>query len=189
MHLVTCSKRAYGAAASLSRGLVADGASAMSAERDELHALDARVERAVRAGLFGRPGTARWMAGRGITGMASRRSRNSRMQTREAYIVVPAGMLAIIVPGAVYRVEHRLLPSLDAELEKMDTWRPPTTCRVFDRNGEKIDEFALVRRFWVDIDELPASRAVLVAAEDRRFFAHNGGLGRHHSGCLGQPAG
>lgn len=84
-------------------------------------------------------------------------------------------VVLVIVSVVVGLAWLRLGPALDAQLEGMETWRPPTTCRVLDRHGDVIDEFALVRRTWVPIDTLPDMVwQAVVSAEDRRFFEHNG---------------
>lgn len=84
-------------------------------------------------------------------------------------------VFALIAPGVQHRVDAELLPMLDARLEGLDTWRPPTLVRVLDQEGATVDEFALVRRTWVDLDTLPeVAWQAVVAAEDRRFFVHHG---------------
>lgn len=84
-------------------------------------------------------------------------------------------LLFLLVPAGQAWVRTELVPSLDEELQQLDTWRPPTVCRVFDRHGEPFDEFALVRRDWIDIEELPdVAWQAVVAAEDRRYFEHGG---------------
>jgi penicillin-binding protein 1A len=80
-----------------------------------------------------------------------------------------------LMPGLEHRFEHELVPDLDQELEGIDSWRPPTSVRVYDKGGEEIDAFSLVRREWLSIDEVaPAMWQAVVSAEDRRFFDHRG---------------
>ena len=84
-------------------------------------------------------------------------------------------LLIVVIPAAERRWINEIVPGLDLELEGLDTWRPPTVCTVFDDEGVEIDQFALVRRFWVPIEDLPdVAWQAIVAAEDRRFFEHNG---------------
>lgn len=84
-------------------------------------------------------------------------------------------LCTVILPGIQHRVETELLPSLDAELDALETWRPPTVCRSLDVHGDPFDEFALVRREWTPIQDLPpVAWQAVVAAEDRRFFRHAG---------------
>jgi penicillin-binding protein 1A len=94
---------------------------------------------------------------------------------RTARTVLLLFVLAILLPGLYHRYTSELLPSLDAELSKLDTWRPPTVCRSLDVHGDVFDEFALFRREWMPITEMPpAMWQAVVAAEDRRFFDHGG---------------
>ncbi|HMV67582.1 MAG TPA: PBP1A family penicillin-binding protein [Myxococcota bacterium] len=84
-------------------------------------------------------------------------------------------LLTVVLPGIQHRVETELIPSLDAELSELETWRPPTVCRSLDVHGDAFDEFALVRREWMPIHDLPpVAWQAVVAAEDRRFFEHAG---------------
>jgi penicillin-binding protein 1A len=84
-------------------------------------------------------------------------------------------LLTIVLPGIQDRIDNELIPSLDAELAELETWRPPTVCRSYDIHGDAFDEFSLVRREWMPITELPdAAWQAIVAAEDRRFFVHPG---------------
>jgi penicillin-binding protein 1A len=84
-------------------------------------------------------------------------------------------MFTIVAPGIQHRIDTELLPSLDIELAQLETWRPPTTCRSYDVHGDPFDEFSLVRREWMPIHQLPdVAWQAIVAAEDRRFFEHNG---------------
>ncbi len=88
---------------------------------------------------------------------------------------IPLLVFSWVLPGLQYRFVNEVVPDLDVELQGIDTWRPPTVCRVFDHQGDQIDEFALVRREWLPIEELPdLVWQAVVAAEDRRFFEHNG---------------
>ena len=88
-------------------------------------------------------------------------------------VVVVVGL--VVLPGLQHRIEAELLPLLDAELVRLEHWRPPTVVRVLDRRGDELDRFAVVRREWVDLDTLPdVAWQAIVAAEDRRFFDHAG---------------
>lgn len=84
-------------------------------------------------------------------------------------------LFAALLGAALTWVDRVLIPALDAELVGLESWRPPTTVRVLDKDGQVVDRFFLVRRIWVPIDELPAALLdAVVAAEDRRFFHHAG---------------
>ncbi|MCB9683265.1 MAG: PBP1A family penicillin-binding protein [Alphaproteobacteria bacterium] len=84
-------------------------------------------------------------------------------------------LLAVGLPSAEAVLRDKVVPELDQRLTGIDDWRPPTVVRVFAKGGDQVDEFALVRREWVDIDDLPdVAWQAIVAAEDRRFFEHGG---------------
>jgi penicillin-binding protein 1A len=54
-------------------------------------------------------------------------------------------------------------------------YRPPTATRVFAWDGELIGEFGTERRIIVPYDEIPpVVRNAFLAAEDKRFFVHQG---------------
>ena len=92
----------------------------------------------------------------------------------------PRALLPGLVAGGLAIVAHQvalqwLVPGLDAELDGLETWRPPTTVEVMDGAGAVGDRFSMVRREWVPIDELPPPLLdAVVVAEDRRFFEHGG---------------
>jgi penicillin-binding protein 1A len=82
---------------------------------------------------------------------------------------------ALLLPGVDHRVDAELVPWLDSRLAGLDTWRPPTQVRLMDAEGRPFDAFALVRRTWVDLEDLPdVAWQAVVASEDRRFFDHGG---------------
>lgn len=81
-------------------------------------------------------------------------------------------VLLVGVPGAAWLA---VLPTLDAVLAPLDSYRPATMVEVEDRWGHRIDRYADERRVWVSLEELPRAliQAVL-AAEDRRYWDHPG---------------
>ena len=82
---------------------------------------------------------------------------------------------ALVVVAAAVGARSLLIPWLDAELAPIETWQPPTTVQVFDREGEVVDAFSLVRRVWVPVEDVdPLLIDAIVAAEDRRFYDHHG---------------
>ncbi len=93
-------------------------------------------------------------------------------------------VLTTLLGGAAYWwLWKNILGELPSDLTTYQSWRPPTTCRVYAANGDLVDEFYVERRVWVDIDTLPDHVwQAFVAAEDRRFFEHPGvdalGIGR-----------
>lgn len=71
--------------------------------------------------------------------------------------------------------ERTILATLPEDLAGYRDWRPPTVVTVLADDGTPIDEFYVERRIWVDLDELPDHVwQAFVAAEDRRFFEHEG---------------
>ncbi len=80
-----------------------------------------------------------------------------------------------LLPGLDIRFRAEVVPALDARLAVLQDFRPPTLCRVFDEDGQPFDAFAIVRREWVPLAEVPdVVWKAVVAAEDRRFFRHHG---------------
>ena len=62
-------------------------------------------------------------------------------------------------------------------------YRPTEGGRIYDQNGDKIGNLAIVRRINVPIDKVPKHvLQAYIATEDKRFFDHNGidwiGVGR-----------
>lgn len=83
--------------------------------------------------------------------------------------------LALMMSAATVQHVVAWIPVLDARLDALEDWRPTSTCRVYDHQGDLVDEFMVLRRRWVDLADLPdAVWQAAVAAEDRRFFQHVG---------------
>jgi 1A family penicillin-binding protein len=60
-------------------------------------------------------------------------------------------------------------------IEQLRGFRPSEGSRVLDRNGTPLGRLAYVRRINVPLDRMPRHvRAAFIAAEDRRFFYHDG---------------
>ncbi len=92
-------------------------------------------------------------------------------------------ILAIVLPSVAELISGQVLPVLDGQLEDFEAYKPPLVCKVYDDQGQLFDEFALVRRVWVDLEEIPdVAWQAIIAAEDNRFFKHIGvdpiGIGR-----------
>ena len=72
-------------------------------------------------------------------------------------------------------VEREVLADLPQDLSSFRSWRPPASCIVRGADGSEIDSFFVERRIWVDLDTLPPHVAqAFIAAEDARFYAHEG---------------
>lgn len=108
-----------------------------------------------------------------------------RWAVRSLAVVV----LLVGVPGAAWLA---VLPTLDAVLAPLDSYRPATMVEVEDSRGRRIDRYAEERRVWVPLEELPPAliQAVL-AAEDRRYWDHPGvdPLGILRAALVNQRAG
>ena len=73
--------------------------------------------------------------------------------------------------GGVFWYYGQDLPSH----EQLASYAPPTISRIFSGEGRLIDEFALERRLFTPIDDIPEQvRNAFIAAEDRNFYAHGG---------------
>jgi len=87
-------------------------------------------------------------------------------------------ILLVAVPAGLYGyswLDREVLSTLPQDLSAYREWRPPTSCEVYGADGQLLDSFAVERRYWVDIDDLPDHVwQAFVAAEDSRFFEHPG---------------
>ena len=73
--------------------------------------------------------------------------------------------------GAVFWIYGRDLPSY----QRLALYTPPTISRVFDGDGQILDEFAKERRLYTLIEDIPdLVRNAFVAAEDQNFYQHQG---------------
>ncbi len=73
--------------------------------------------------------------------------------------------------GAIFYMYTRDLPSH----ESLAQYTPPTISRIYSGEGRMIDEFAQERRLFVPSEEIPELvKNAFVAAEDQRFYTHNG---------------
>lgn len=84
--------------------------------------------------------------------------------------------LGLVAAGIlVYWLQQNIFSQLPADLSELRRFRPPTSSLVYASDGTLIDEFYLERRIWVPLEELPPMVwQAFVAAEDRRFFQHQG---------------
>ncbi|ATX66197.1 penicillin-binding protein 1A [Roseinatronobacter bogoriensis] len=59
--------------------------------------------------------------------------------------------------------------------EQLANYAPPSISRIYSGEGRLIDEFALERRLFTPIDDIPEEvRDAFIAAEDRNFYVHTG---------------
>ncbi|MFU8898048.1 MAG: penicillin-binding protein 1A [Roseinatronobacter sp.] len=85
-----------------------------------------------------------------------------------AITAVFVGVLAI---GGVFWYYSQDLPSH----EQLASYAPPSISRIYSGEGRLIDEFALERRLFTPIDDIPEQvKNAFIAAEDRNFYIHTG---------------
>ena len=78
------------------------------------------------------------------------------------------GVLAL---GGVFWMYSRDLPSH----EQLANYAPPSISRIYSGEGRLIDEFALERRLFTPIDDIPDMvKLAFISAEDRNFYTHAG---------------
>ncbi len=85
------------------------------------------------------------------------------------------GLAAVLIGGGVavgaYVHFSRDLPRILA----VDDYRPPTVSRFYADDGRLIGEFTIERRVLVPLQRMPRHLIeAFLAAEDKRFFAHDG---------------
>jgi penicillin-binding protein 1A len=102
---------------------------------------------------------------------APRRPRAHRVRRATA-----AGLLATIVVSAALLLHHVFLDRTNVPaLESFLRFQPPTTGEVYDRRGELLLQIAREYREVLRYEDLPpVLEAAILAAEDRRFFQHDG---------------
>ena len=78
---------------------------------------------------------------------------------------------AVVAVGGVFWYYSQDLPSH----EQLASYAPPTISRIYSGEGRLIDEFALERRLFTPIDDIPEQvKNAFIAAEDRNFYLHTG---------------
>ncbi len=77
----------------------------------------------------------------------------------------------VVAVGGVFWYYSQELPSH----EQLASYAPPTISRIYSGEGRLIDEFALERRLFTPIDDIPEQvKNAFIAAEDRNFYVHTG---------------
>ncbi len=78
---------------------------------------------------------------------------------------------AAVMVGGLFWAYSRDLPSH----EQLAQYTPPTISRIYSAEGRMIDEFAVERRIFAPIEEIPdLVKAAFVSAEDKNFYHHRG---------------
>ncbi|WP_322893571.1 MULTISPECIES: PBP1A family penicillin-binding protein [unclassified Yoonia] len=86
------------------------------------------------------------------------------------FVTMSMIMAAIVVGGVIY-VYGRDLPSY----ETLSQYTPKTISRVYSREGEIIDEFAVERRLFTPAEDIPdLVKNAFISAEDKNFYTHQG---------------
>jgi penicillin-binding protein 1A len=88
------------------------------------------------------------------------------------FTMVTLGLLfAALTVGGVFYMYSRDLPST----ESLAQYAPPTISRIYNAQGQIIDEFAQERRLFVPIGDIPdLVKDAFISAEDKHFYTHPG---------------
>ncbi len=79
--------------------------------------------------------------------------------------------MAAFVVGAVFYMYGRDLPSY----EVLSQYTPKTISRIYNREGQIIDEYAVERRLFTPAEEIPdIVKQAFISAEDKNFYTHAG---------------
>jgi penicillin-binding protein 1A len=86
-------------------------------------------------------------------------------------LLVISGLIAISVCVYLLYYYSRDLP----DYSQLANYHPPSVTRIYSRDGNLIEEYALERRVFVPISSVPRSLIeAFIAAEDKNFFEHPG---------------
>ena len=84
---------------------------------------------------------------------------------------ITALFFVVFAIGGVFWYYSDDLPSHD----QLASYAPPSISRIYSGEGRLIDEFALERRLFTPIDDIPEQvKDAFIAAEDRNFYIHTG---------------
>lgn len=84
---------------------------------------------------------------------------------------ITAMVFVVLAIGGVFWFYSRDLPSY----EQLANYAPPSISRIYSGEGRLIDEFALERRLFTPIDDIPEMvKLAFISAEDRNFYLHGG---------------
>lgn len=84
---------------------------------------------------------------------------------------ITAVFFVVFAIGGVFWFYGQDLPSH----EQLANYAPPSISRIYSGEGRLIDEFALERRLFTPIDDIPEQvKNAFIAAEDRNFYVHTG---------------
>ncbi len=84
---------------------------------------------------------------------------------------ITALFFGVLALGGVFWFYSRDLPSY----EQLANYSPPSISRIYSGEGRLIDEFALERRLFTPVDDIPDMvKLAFISAEDRNFYVHGG---------------
>ncbi|TVP73691.1 MAG: PBP1A family penicillin-binding protein [Rhodobacteraceae bacterium] len=87
-----------------------------------------------------------------------------------SFVITGSVFIAVAI-GGVFWFYSQDLPSH----EQLASYAPPTISRIYSGEGRLIDEFAIERRLFTPIDDIPEQvKNAFIAAEDRNFYVHTG---------------
>jgi len=99
--------------------------------------------------------------------------RRSWVRPLLARLVVLATVSAVLGGIGLLILVDRVGQDLPRDLSAVREYRPPSTCRIYARDGTLVDEFYLQRRIVVPLAALPSHVTwAFLAAEDLRFYRH-----------------
>ncbi len=79
--------------------------------------------------------------------------------------------MGALILAAVFMSYARDLPSY----EQLANYQPPVISRIYNRDGQLMDEFARERRLYTPADEIPdLVKWAFISAEDKNFYRHKG---------------
>ena len=83
--------------------------------------------------------------------------------------------LMIFSVGGVFLLFREIEKDLPNNFDAVTLYRPMLASRVLSRDGQVIGEFAIEKRYIVNLKDIPLHvREAFVAAEDKRFYEHRG---------------
>ncbi|MFN4057395.1 MAG: penicillin-binding protein 1A [Roseinatronobacter sp.] len=84
---------------------------------------------------------------------------------------ITAVFFGVLALGGVFWFYSRDLPTY----EQLANYAPPSISRIYSGEGRLIDEFALERRLFTPVDDMPDMvKLAFISAEDRNFYVHGG---------------
>ncbi|MDZ4093971.1 MAG: PBP1A family penicillin-binding protein [Paracoccaceae bacterium] len=88
------------------------------------------------------------------------------------FTTITLGLLfAALTVGAIFHMYSRDLPSH----ESLAQYTPATISRIYNGEGQMIDEFAQERRVFVATEDIPdLVKHAFISAEDKNFYTHHG---------------